>query len=90
MSRSVDSRTIDVGSQLNVDERHRVIVVDNQPDGLYVMWYTPEGMGPFYATLPHCQLVQHHYIDERAGRGQHYMEFHPDFTGKPADNLVEV
>lgn len=83
-----DSRNIDVGSRLDItgDFDHRgVIVVGNDDNGLSVIWYTPDGVGPHYATLPHAKLHQTRYHDERGGEHQSFWDTHPDFTGAYGD-----
>lgn len=89
----IDTRDIEVGSKLNIpgetpDQHRWVIVRGNHPEGLYVMYFTPPPMmtGPHYAVLPHSRtLAVHQYVDERAGTGQHYLDAHPDFTGRTGE-----
>lgn len=78
------TRDIDVGSRLDIGlqtDSRGVIVTDNQPDGISVIWYDPRGMGPYHAVLPHGKVGAVRYHDER-NVDQHYMETNGDFTGK--------
>jgi hypothetical protein len=81
------TRDIDVGSRIDIGfatDGRGVIVTSNEPDGLGVIWYTPNGTGPHHAVLPHGKVGATRYFDERhADRG--YMETHPDFTGRYGD-----
>jgi len=68
----------------------RVEVVKNDSGGFTVKWFSPEGLGPYVATLPHGTFPQntlHHklYADERGGRHDSYWNFHSDFTGKTGE-----
>jgi len=65
---------IEVGSRIDLPGSRGVIVTSNEPDGLGVMWYAPDGTGPFHAVLPHgkVQAVAYHdgcYIGGGGGYG---------------------
>ncbi len=47
----------------------RLHVMQVTDDGLSVVYYTPEGIGPYTAFLPHTSQVDRtFYIDETAGQ----------------------
>jgi len=90
MLRAVNSRDIDIGSRIDLpgsdgQPGRGVIVFDNQPDGLTVVWYDELMRGPYSAVLPHCTLYTRHYHDERNGEHQSFYDVHPDFTGKTGE-----
>lgn len=64
MFRQTNTRDINIGDRIDLDNR-AVIVTDNQPDGVSVMWFDDRGQGPHHATLPHADLHRTRYIDER-------------------------
>jgi hypothetical protein len=77
------TRDIEIGSRIDIGfatDGRGVIVTDNHPDGISVMWFDSKGMGPHHATLPHGKLYATRYHDER-NVDRHYTETHPDFTG---------
>lgn len=65
--------------------RVEVIGLDNS--GFTVKWFSPEGLGPYTATLPHGTFPRNtlrkvQFADERAGLHESYWKTNPDFTGK--------
>ena len=78
-----NTRDMNIGDELDCGDR-RVIVVENSPDGLGVIWYTPEGMGPNYGVLPHAAIYRQMYEREDLCK-RSYWETHPDFTGKTGE-----
>lgn len=78
------TRDIEIGSRLDIPmdcDGRGVIVTDNRPDGLSVIWYDRLGQGPYHAVLPHGKVGATRYHDER-NVDQHYTETNADFTGK--------
>lgn len=73
---------IEIGTGLTA---RRVVVVENHGDGVAVLWFTPEGMGPYTALLPHGSVFQRIYEDESLGRGESFWDTHPDFTGRTGE-----
>ena len=64
-----------------------VEVTDVGDGGVSVKWFLPDGRGPFFAVLPHGSfpskpLVMTSGLDAIAGQHTHFMNTHPDFTGK--------
>lgn len=77
-----------VGAQISIpmeDGTHRRCEVVSMDEYQFrVKFYTPDGMGPHYCMLPHAMLpgnTIHRNLnpDDRGGRHEHYMKFHPDF-----------
>jgi len=76
-----------IGCQIDLptDEgvrRCEVVTIDDA--GFGVKFYTPEGVGPFYCTLPHGSfptntIHRRMYQDEAAGQHSSYFKTHPDF-----------
>lgn len=68
----------------------RVEIVGMDDSGFKVKWFTPEGLGPYYAMLPHGTFPQNtlrkvEFADERAGVHDSYWNWHSDFTGKTGE-----
>lgn len=68
----------------------RVEVTAVDDGGFTVRWYSPEGLGPYMAVLPHGSfpsntLKQVRFADERAGEHESYWLTHPDFTGRTGE-----
>jgi hypothetical protein len=81
---AIRTQDIDVGSRIDLPGRG-VIVADNMPDGLRVIWFDDMMRGPYSAVLPHCTLYRRTYHDERNGEHQSFYDVHPDFTGKTGE-----
>jgi len=65
-----------------------VIFIDEA--GFTVRFFTPEGLGPFVATLPHGVLPEKTitrtlYDDERGGPHRSYWKWHADMGGDEGD-----
>ena len=65
----------------------RVEIVKMDDGGFTVKWFSPEGLGPYVAVLPHGTFPHNtihkvHYADERAGVHKSFWETNPDFSGK--------
>jgi hypothetical protein len=57
----------------------RLVVHENHEDGLVVIWFTPEGLGPYRMKLPHTDNVEQLlYENEAAGMGNSWWDTHPD------------
>jgi len=72
------------------DGPRRVEVVNIDESGFTVRWFSPEGLGPYQAHLPHGAFPRNavhkvHYADERAGLHKSFWETHSDFTGKTGE-----
>jgi hypothetical protein len=76
------TRDINIGDRIDIANFRGVIVTDNNNDGLSVMWFTPDGLGPYHMNLPHADAAPRLYHDERNGEQDSYWDTHPDFTGK--------
>lgn len=76
---------------------HVVLPTENGPrhcevtsiddEGFGVKFFTPEGVGPFHAMLPHGEfpagtIHRTLYVDEAAGEHESWWKTHPDVTGK--------
>ncbi len=59
----------------------RLVVRENQPDGVMCLWVCPRGMGPYQIVLPHGNTTQLVYEREAGGDGSSYWDTHSDFTG---------
>jgi len=81
---TVNTRDVTPGDRIDMRDR-AVIVASNDDSGLGVLWFTPEGLGPFYAVLPHCTLYRSFYDDERLGEHKSWWDIHPDVTGKTGE-----
>lgn len=69
------------------DGPRRVEVVNIDESGFTVRWFSPEGLGPYRAHLPHGAFPQNtlkrvHFPDERAGLHESFWTSNPDFTGR--------
>jgi len=89
MLRSCSTRDIAVGDRIDLPGRG-VIVTDVQPDGISVMWFTPDaenggGLGPFHAVLPHGMLHKLRYHDERLGQQESFWDHNVTITGRTAE-----
>lgn len=73
---------IEVGSGVGA---RKVVVVESQDDGVVVCWFTPEGIGPYTAKLPHAEVSQFLYENERLGQHKSWWETHPDITGRTGE-----
>jgi hypothetical protein len=65
----------------------RVEIIKMDDGGFTVKWFSPEGLGPYVAvlphgTFPHNTLHKQLYADERAGKHESYWTSHSDFTGR--------
>jgi hypothetical protein len=85
MHKGLASKTEDmnVGDILDCGNR-RVVVVENRPEGLGVIWYDPDGIGPHYGVLPHAAIYQQLYENEGLKRDS-FWQTHPDFTGQTGE-----
>lgn len=77
------TRDMNPGDVLDCGER-RVVVVDQTPEGLGVIWYTAAGEGPNYGVLPHATIYQQTYENEKLTRDS-WWDTHPDMTGKTGE-----
>lgn len=85
MLNGTSSRDIEVGDRIDLDGFRGLIVFDNQPDGLTVVWFDDLMRGPYSAVLPHCTVRKRLYHDERNGEHQSFWDVHPDITGKSGE-----
>lgn len=63
-----------------IDDQGRtraVIVKDVDAWGVNVIWFTPNGLGPFEAHLPHVALAPVLYRPEAAGQSKSYWRMTP-------------
>lgn len=89
MFRQTDTRDIEVGDRIDLENR-AVIVTGIDPDGISVMWFTPNaenggGLGPFHAVLPHGALHKLRYHDERLGQQESFWDHNVTMTGKTGE-----
>lgn len=78
------TKDIDVGSRIDLPGFRGVIVTDNTPEGVAVMWFDDQGQGPHHGVLPHGKVMAVAYHDERV-KDQSWWDFHPDRTGKTGE-----
>lgn len=79
------TRDIEIGDRIDIDGFRGMIVTDIQTDGIAVVWFTPDGIGPNHMVLPHGALHKRRYHDERNGEHKSYFNTHPDFTGRSGE-----
>jgi hypothetical protein len=76
-----------LGAQIDLPTEagpRRCEVVNISDDGFQVKFYTPEGVGPYFAVLPHGEfpagtIHRTLYQNEAAGLHKSFYATHPDF-----------
>ena len=74
----MNTRDANPGDKLHIGPDRCVVVVENHHDGIDVIWFDHQGIGPHHARLPHAQTYQRLYENENVHR-ESYWETHPDF-----------